>query len=456
MLSPRRFSGSIGQVVRRVSGSPLVTGQVVSPRRTVTLIAPRALVIVISIRHPSVAPTPKLLGLSGGVIILSRREHKRRFPGSSILICVRPCTSSASRLVTRLFRCRSGRVSTVGGVRTATVLTKVVISAHGFDLEAKSEAFSTTDCLRSGKTSAILVRGSLGRSLSACLLHDRLLRAVRFIGNGLTVIRKRSRGVCSAIITTRATSAVLSVRTMSTSFIIAGHRSNEIKVDTEDLKRCGIRAVVRGLNKNKRLSGTTARVRGAAIRRIIRELGTIVSPGGVGRKRWWVGIMFLRSIGNGKGGKRIGSVTSNCTGFLVGGHGTRRTGTTAVSTLGNRGGTRRGGRTRRLTTTRRLGTLLRGSRSVVGLSTGVNRSNHLFNSVAAGRITRTLRGRRGIGLSGQGVRLSDPVQTLNFAGVPMGVRPRIATVLAIRIARKWWFSECGQGAKVAVSIFLLI
>lgn len=146
-------------------------------------------------------------------------------------------------------------------------------------------------------------------------------------------------------------------------------------------------------------------------------------------------MVLLRSIGTLKGGNRVMGIDSNCThGTVLPGGLKMRTAAGGLGSLGLRGRRTSGITTRGLRRTGRLTRRVKAGGIIMGV--GSNRNKHVFNSISAGRVTRTTGRRTKLSLSGGGVRLNRSVGTLKACRVPIGLRPGMATALHIRIIRR--------------------
>lgn len=140
--------------------------------------------------------------------------------------------------------------------------------------------------------------------------------------------------------------------------------------------------------------------------------------------------------------------SSNCTeGCLFPGKLTVRTGTATVGSFG--GGRDTGGfrGRRRVGTT---GTSTTGLRNgVIGIATGTNTGNGLFNSMANGSVSTTVGRRLKVRISGHGVTITS-VGRFNAFRTRIGICRKVNTGVSIRISRTWfmvdrWDKHCYRG-----------
>lgn len=277
-----RIAKSIHPLCSRVLRDPTCRSSVfVASRRTLSCISSGTVIVIMSAGGPRVARYPRLLGESGVVTILSRRERDDGVVRGTMLSCIRPCSSSAYRVVTRILRCV---MSSVGfpTLRTRYVCTKVVVSAEGFVGHANIEAFRTTTFLEEYNTSVAQMHGVFHSSVTSCRTGTRTIHGTRICHGRCTVTMYPDSVSDPAILTTRTTGRLLSVDKVGTSFMLARCRGG-VCVDTHSVSRIGIRVVTRGLNKNNRVGSTKTRFSRAGVRRTIDTLGRAVS--GVVRRK---------------------------------------------------------------------------------------------------------------------------------------------------------------------------
>lgn len=246
-----------------------------------------ALAIIYSARHRRVITTRRTLRVSRQHVIVSRRHHTTSFIRGPLLACLRPATSSASRLMARLMRCTNIPMG-LSGTRTANVCTNVMLSAGGFVRRAKTHAFRTTTFLHHTKTSVSEIGRLFVRAFSSVRLHTGVMFRTDHARKVTVSMTPRNLGSVVTL-TTRDTSVLVDGRSVRTTFMLCSLGSNNVNIDTQSGNGMGMRIMVRTLNNNNREAITNTRLRNVAVRRtgrtvLRRTLGTLRSTRR--RRRW--------------------------------------------------------------------------------------------------------------------------------------------------------------------------
>src|SRR5699024_9342905 len=179
-----KVGNDISNLLDEISKYHETAKNIISPEEAFEKITSEDLVVMVDHHKPSMSIAPHLNEKTNKVVIIDHHRRGDEFPDKPTLVYIEPYASSASELITELFKYVSSDSNSINRIEASTKLDSIIVDTNNFNLRTDSRKLDAASYLQSVGANTTTIQRILKESPENYLTRMEIVKNMKFVING--------------------------------------------------------------------------------------------------------------------------------------------------------------------------------------------------------------------------------------------------------------------------------
>ena len=262
----------IGKLLEETEKYPETYNNVITPKKAVSQITERDLVILVDHHKPTLSIAPNLLKKTKKNVVIDHHRRGEEFTENPLLVYIEPYASSTAELITEFFEYVPTDGNPINRIEATAMLGGIIVDTNNFSLRTGSRTFDAASFLQSVGANITLVQRLLKEDAENYIERGRLIETIDYVYENVGVAIGDENKIYPPVLAAQTADTMLNMTDIEASFVITRRSKNTVGISARSLGKINVQLIMEKMGGGGHLSNAATQIDGKSIQEVKADL----------------------------------------------------------------------------------------------------------------------------------------------------------------------------------------